>query len=110
LKVARRVNDEQKSPNNNKRTRHQSSRPYVTRNCKRDTVVHSTALYEKPKTWTELIFELRANPKVLRDNLSYLRKSNLVQKKEPIGFELTEAGCAVMELSLKEILDSSQDE
>lgn len=65
-------------------------------------------LYKKPKTWTELVFELKSNPKVLRDNLSYLRKSGLVQRKEPVGFELTEAGCAVMELSLKEIFDSSQ--
>ena len=67
-------------------------------------------LYEKPKTWTELIFELRANPKVLRDNLTYLRKSKLVQKKEPVDFELTEADCALMELSLNEILEVSQDQ
>jgi predicted transcriptional regulator len=62
-------------------------------------------LSKSPKTWTELIFELRANPKVLRDNLNYLRDSNLVQKREPVGFELTEAGCALMELSLTEILE-----
>ena len=67
-------------------------------------------LYLKPKTWTELIFELRANPKVLRDNLTYLRKSKLVQKKEPVDFELTEADCALMELSLNEILEVSQDQ
>jgi hypothetical protein len=42
--------------------------------------------------------------------LSFLRKSGLVQPKKPIGFELTEAGCALMELSLKDIFESSQNE
>jgi len=65
-------------------------------------------LYEKPKTWTDLLFELKINPKVLRDNLAFLRKSGLVQKKEPVGFELTEAGYAVMDLSLEEIFEASK--
>jgi len=67
------------------------------------------SLYEHPKTWTELVLELKVNPKVLRDNLAYLRKSNLVQRKNPVGFELTEAGRAVMELSLREILEASRE-
>ena len=66
------------------------------------------SLGRSPKTWTELLFELKVNPKVLRDNLSYLQKSSLVKKRRPVGFELTEAGCAVIELSLKEIFDASQ--
>ena len=65
-------------------------------------------LYEKPKTWTELVFELKVNPKVLRDNLLYLRKSKLVKRKKPVGFELTEAGRAAMELSLKDIFETSR--
>jgi DNA-binding HxlR family transcriptional regulator len=65
-------------------------------------------LYTQPKTWTELIFELKINPKTLRDNLRYLRESGLVKKREPVGFELTEAGQAVMDLSLKEIIRDSQ--
>lgn len=66
------------------------------------------SLYTKPKTWTELILELQMNPKSLRDNLLYLRKSKLIQRRKPVGFELTETGEAVMELSLKELLRASQ--
>jgi DNA-binding HxlR family transcriptional regulator len=65
-------------------------------------------LYTQSKTWTELMFGLEINPKSLRDNLMYLRKCELVKKREPVGFELTEAGQAVMELSLKDIIGASQ--
>jgi predicted transcriptional regulator len=64
------------------------------------------SLYQRPKTWTELMFELKLNPKSLRDNLLYLRNSHLVQKRKPKGFELTEAGKAVMELSIKQIFEA----
>lgn len=43
-------------------------------------------LYEGPKTWTELIFELNLNPKSLRDHLDYLRKNGLVEKRKPGDF------------------------
>ena len=66
------------------------------------------SLYQRSKTWTEIMFELKLNPKSLRDNLLYLRKSSLVQRKKPKGFELTEAGKAVMELSIKQIFEASQ--
>jgi len=65
-------------------------------------------LHKQPMTWTNLLFELKVNPKVLRDNLAFLRKSGLVQRKEPTGFELSEVGFAVMDLSLKDIFDAGQ--
>ena len=40
LKIGRRIKDEQKSPNNNKRPRHQGGRSYATGNRKRDTHPH----------------------------------------------------------------------
>jgi predicted transcriptional regulator len=65
-------------------------------------------LYKKPKTWTELQFELKLNSKSLRDHLQYLRDSNLVRKRRPVGFELTEAGKALLELSMKDILEATE--
>jgi predicted transcriptional regulator len=64
------------------------------------------SLYERPKTWTELLFELKINPKSLRDHLNYLKKSRLVKKKKPVGFEITTAGKAVMKLSIKDIVST----
>lgn len=61
------------------------------------------SLYEKPKTWTELLFELRINPKSLRDQLQFLRDRKLVRKRMPVGFELTKTGRSVLELSAGEI-------
>jgi len=66
------------------------------------------SLYKKPKTWTQLLFELRINAKSLRDHLLYLRKSSLVRKREPVGFELTEAGKAIFEISMKDIFDITE--
>jgi len=66
------------------------------------------ALYKKPMTWTELIHELRINPKSLRDHLKFLRQSHIVKKRRPTGFELTEAGQAFVELSLQDIIKISQ--
>lgn len=62
------------------------------------------ALYEKPKTWTELINEMQINPKSLRDHLRFLSRSGLIRKRKPVGFELTEAGQAFIELSIKDIM------
>lgn len=70
------------------------------------SILHS--LNEKPKTWTNLLFELKINPKSLRDHLAYLRKSGLVRKSDPEGFELTEAARAFLELSLEEILSTAK--
>ena len=69
-------------------------------------IMHS--LHDKPKTWTELLFELQINPKSLRDHLSFLKKSGLIKKKEPIGFELTGAGRAFIELSLERIIETAK--
>ena len=66
------------------------------------------SLYEKPRTWTELQFKLKLNSKSLRDHLQYLRGSNLVRKRDPVGFELTEAGKAILELSMKDILEATE--
>ena len=70
------------------------------------SILHS--LDEKPKTWTELLFELKVNPKSLRDHLAYLRKSGLVRRSEPEGFELTEAAKAFIELSLEDIMSTAK--
>lgn len=66
-----------------------------------------TSLHKTPKTWTELLFELQINPKSVRDHLGALRKSGLVQKSEPVGFELTDAGRAFMEMSLEKIIETA---
>lgn len=66
------------------------------------------ALYDSPKTWTELLFKLQINPKSLRDHLEYLRKSGLVKKSDPTGFELTEACKTFIELSLGEIISTAK--
>lgn len=63
-------------------------------------------LYEGPKTWTKLMFELKLNPKSLRDHLDYLRKNGLVETREPVGFGLTDAAKEFMESSLPEIIST----
>jgi len=62
------------------------------------------SLYERPKTWTEIVLELKINPKSLRDHLHFLIRSKLVRRKKPVGFELTAAGKTFIELSLKDIM------
>ena len=64
------------------------------------------SLYEEPKTWTELIFELKVNPKSLRDHLIFLRNAGLVKKRKEKGFELTTAGKTFIELSLKDMIST----
>ena len=66
-------------------------------------------LHEGSLTWTQLIFQLRMNPKSLRDHLDFLRRSGLVKKREPVGFELTEAGKAFVELSLKDLISTAKE-
>lgn len=66
------------------------------------------SLYQQPETWTKIMFKLKINPKSLRDHLQYLRDSGLVKRRKPVGFELTKAGIAVMELSIKDILERSR--
>ena len=66
------------------------------------------SLHEKPKTWTDLLFGLKINPKSLRDHLEYLRKSGLVKKREPVGFELTDAAKAFIENSLNDIMETAK--
>jgi len=64
------------------------------------------SLYEGPKTWTDLLFELKINPKSLRDHLSFLIRSHLIRKRKPLGFEITPAGKAFIELSLQDIIST----
>ena len=66
------------------------------------------ALHDNPKTWTELLFKLQINPKSLRDHLEYLKKSGLIKKSKPSGFDLTEAGKAFIELSLEDIISTAK--
>jgi len=63
-------------------------------------------LYEGPKTWTELIFELSLNPKSLRDHLSYLIENGLVEKTKPVGFGLTDPANEFLESTLPEIIST----
>jgi DNA-binding transcriptional ArsR family regulator len=70
------------------------------------SILHS--LNQKPKTWTELLFELKINPKSLRDHLAYLRKSGLVKRSEPEGFEPTDAAKTFIELSLEDIISTAK--
>ena len=63
-------------------------------------------LRESSKTWTELMFELKLNPKSLRDHLDYLRKSGLVEKREPVGFGLTDAAKEFMESNLPQLIST----
>jgi len=70
------------------------------------SILHS--LKKKPKKWTDLLFELKINPKSLRDHLAYLRKTGLVRKSDPVGFELTEAARAFIDLSLEEIISTAK--
>lgn len=64
------------------------------------------SLREKPKTWTELMFQLQMNPKTLQHHLNYLRVNKMVKENKPHGFRLTEAGEAFMELGIEEILST----
>lgn len=57
-------------------------------------------LFGDSRTWTELLFKLQINPKSVRDHLVILRKNGLVQKSEPVGFEITEKGKLVVETVL----------
>lgn len=66
------------------------------------------SLKKKPKKWTDLLFELKINPKSLRDHLAYLRKTGLVRKSDPVGFELTEAARAFIDLSLEKIISTAK--
>lgn len=67
------------------------------------------SLYKKPKTWTELLFSLKINPKSLRDHLNFLTESGLVKKREPIGFELTEAAKGFIETSLEDMISTARE-
>jgi len=64
------------------------------------------ALHEKPKTWTELIFELKMNPKTLGHHLDYLREKRIVAENKPQGFKLTKAGRTFMEMSIEDIVST----
>lgn len=66
------------------------------------------SLHERPKTWTELMFELRMNPKTLQHHLSCLRENKLVSQNKPHGFKLTEYGKSLIELSVRDVMSTVQ--
>lgn len=70
------------------------------------SILHS--LYDSPKKWNDLLFEFEINPKSLRDHLGYLRRSGLIRKRKPSGFELTDAARAFIELSLEDIISTAK--
>lgn len=49
-------------------------------------------LLEKPRTWTQLMFELKLNPKSLRDHLKILQDTGIVTVNKPHGYKMTEVG------------------
>jgi len=49
------------------------------------------------------MFEVKVNPKVLRHHLKMLRQCGLVEKRE-VGFAITNAGRALVKLSLDSIV------
>ena len=61
-------------------------------------------LNKNPKTWTQILQELKINSKSLRDHLQYLLDRDLIKKGEQVCFEITHAGRMLLEISLKEIL------
>ena len=61
-------------------------------------------LNNNPRTWTEMLHELKINSKSLRDHLHFLREQDLVKKSDTVGFEITPAGKILLEISLKEII------
>jgi len=67
------------------------------------------SLREGRKTWTELMFEHRMNPKVLRDALRTLMNAGLVKKARPFGFELTVVGSSVLRLLLEPLIAIPED-
>jgi len=56
-------------------------------------------LNQGPRTWTQLMFEVKVNPKVLGHHLRILREYKLV-RKERVGFAITNAGRALVKLSI----------
>jgi len=62
------------------------------------------SLAEGRKTWTEIMFEHRMNPKVLRDALRKLMDAGLVKKAKPFGFELTVTGSSLFKALIEPLL------
>ena len=54
-------------------------------------------LYDSDMTWSKLMFDVRVNPKSLRDHLNYLIEKKIVEKKEK-KYSLTELGRDICEL------------
>ena len=54
-------------------------------------------------TWPEMQFDLGINPNMIRHHINKLLRANLIEKASP-GFRLTNAGKAVMTMSLKEMM------
>lgn len=61
-------------------------------------------LSKNSKTWTEIQQGLKLNAKSLRDHLRYLQEIDFVKRSDPTGFELTNTGKTVLEISMKDIL------
>ena len=55
-------------------------------------------------TWTEMQKELEINPNMIKHHTNALIENGLIRKSNP-GFELTNAGNAIMNMDLKEMED-----
>jgi len=67
------------------------------------------SLAEGRKTWTEIMFEHKMNPKVLRDALKKLMDAGLVKKAKPFGFELTVTGSSIFKALIEPLLAPARD-
>lgn len=54
-------------------------------------------LLSKPSTWSELMYDLRINPRALASHLKYLQENNIIIKDER-KYTLTEKGVSIANL------------
>jgi len=57
-----------------------------------------------PRTWTQLMFESKSNPKSLSDYLQLLVEKGLVEKKSD-KYYVTDAGRALVSMSLDKMIE-----
>jgi predicted transcriptional regulator len=62
---------------------------------------------KKPKTFSDLMFELRKNPNVISTRLKKLSKLNLVEKSNE-GYQITQAGKLALEIDKHNIDDTRE--
>ena len=65
------------------------------------------ALNASPKTWSQLMFETKTNPKSLSDSLQLLIENGLVQKDDN-EYSITNAGRALVTMSLDKMVETAE--